>query len=54
MKTQEQLKELAGEILAAWNDQDPDAVAAMYTDDVTYRDRTPGARSRAPRRCAAI
>ena len=38
MKTQEELKELAVRILAAWNDQDPEKVVAMYTDDVTYRD----------------
>lgn len=38
MKTQEQLRALAEEILAAWNRQDPDAVVAMYTEDVSYRD----------------
>jgi ketosteroid isomerase-like protein len=38
MKTQQELKDLAREILAAWNGQDPDQVVAMYTEDVTYRD----------------
>ncbi len=38
MKTQEELKDIAVRVLAAWNQQDPDAVAQMYTEDVTYRD----------------
>lgn len=38
MKTQEELKQLAATILAAWNDQDTAAVVSMYTDDVTYQD----------------
>lgn len=38
MKSQAELKELARKILDAWNEHDPDRVASMYTDDVTYRD----------------
>lgn len=38
MKSQAELKELARDILDAWNGQDPERVVSMYTDDVTYRD----------------
>jgi ketosteroid isomerase-like protein len=38
MKSDEELRDLAAKILAAWNGQDPYEVASMYTDDVTYRD----------------
>lgn len=38
MRTQTELSSLAEAFLGAWNSQDVDAVAAVYTDDVIYTD----------------